>query len=121
MKNLVAKLIEFKKEYPNDFSQFWNSMNKQNRLRIWHNLSIDTQKQVLLDPEILKSAQRQRLWDNIGIEQRIDIWDEITEEETFALVDYMTPHQQVTMFMNFKSANFSAEQKQMQMYSILEQ
>ena len=109
MKNLVAKLIEFKKDYPNDLSLFWNSMNKQNRLRIWHVLSIDIQKQILLDPETLNSTQRQRLWDNIGIEQRIDIWDEITEEETIQLVDYMTPHQQVTMFMNFKSANFSAK------------
>ena len=55
IKNLVDVLYAYKDENPEDLSKFWSSIDKQNRMRIWNFLSIETQKQILLPATILSS------------------------------------------------------------------
>lgn len=96
-------LLEFSKEYPKDLSLFWNSMNKANRLIVWSTLDLNTKKQILFKTNALDITQKRRLWDNIKSPYRLEIWENAEnndeKNEKRQLIEMMTTHQQVTMYM----------------------
>lgn len=92
MKNIVKVLLEFHGEYPDDLSRFWSSMKKQNRLKVWNCLDASMQKIILFQEGVITTAQRHRLWDNIGINNRLSLWSQFSGDQMTAMVNKMTAH-----------------------------
>ena len=77
---IIEKMIQHS---PDKISTFWECLNKGPRMTIWSYLSPETKLKLLFgnDKNALDESQSKRLWDNIGSDNRRDLWEFMDELE----------------------------------------
>lgn len=83
------------------------------RIKIWEVIALETKKLIIFEKNTLNTQQRYRLWDNIGFENRLILWNTFDENLMSTMLTKMTTWQQVTLFMSFKNDPVSMKQKQL--------
>ena len=72
-------------------SDYWDSLDKPNRLRVWDSLEKETKFKIPFSNSLTISQSR-RLWDNIGHKNRLALWLELSDVRKKDFLANMTTH-----------------------------
>ena len=70
---------------PKDVKEFWPLLSKERRMEIFAKFTAPEKMKFIVSTEILHADLKIRLWDNIGKENRLEIWRSC---KTFEVIEH---------------------------------